>query len=68
MTRNEMKSALRDKKPKSLWILMHHGSTGWMPSMDYFCAWGTKKAATQKIKELGKMGKNYYPFRYTAGI
>ena len=52
------------RKPKRLWILMHHGYEGWLPSMDYFCAWQTKKAALAKIKSIGEKGKIYKPFLY----
>jgi hypothetical protein len=51
-------------KPKVLWILMFHGYQGWMPTMDHFCAWQTKRAALKKIKELGDRGRMYEPFKY----
>lgn len=50
-------------QPRQLWIIMHHGYKGWVPSMDYFCAWSTKKAALWKIKEIDKPGL-YKVFKY----
>lgn len=55
-----------NRQPKVLWILMYHGYMGWLPSMDHFCAWRTKKAALKKIAELGEKGQMYKPFKYEA--
>jgi hypothetical protein len=56
-----------NRKPRVLWIIMHHGYQGWLPSVDHFCAWQTKKAALNKVRSLGEKGKIYNVFKYVLG-
>ena len=56
--------AKRERATKVVWLLMHHGADGWLPSMDYAFPWRTKKAALAKIADLGERGKMYVPFKY----
>lgn len=56
------------KTPNRLWILMYrsNGRIEWVPSMDHFCAWNTKKAAEWKRKSLPDPSF-YRVFKYERG-
>jgi hypothetical protein len=53
--------------PKNLWILMYRCTDGrYLPSMDHFCGWSTRKAARWKIKQIGAAPGAYREFKYVS--